>query len=305
MSHQNFQNSQDPNRYAIGVPANKVKKRLASIEGRIKRLPEFRSIRRQPTLENTGTIKGRLAALDEQRKLYISKLSNPDRRYEVTPVNLKERIAEYQHQSNQTHTRRSSRRTSNPYNVQPVDLRQRVANYQTQTARPIPKISLKNPAVTGMQPLRVATAERAKQLYNWQTLNEPRIKPNLDQTRHSNWKPPVSPYKGPYARFYTEEDRVVQERMAEVNNQSEMPPPVIPMVTQKRVSNWEARGKRRRNMESEQPALTVASPARAQELYNWTSLAPAGQSSGNKNASSQGARPKIAPLQGHAKFYTQ
>lgn len=310
MNQQNFQNLQNLNRHAIGVPENKVKKRLASIEGRIKRLPEIKTVRRLPTLENTGTIKDRLAALEEQRNQYISK-SNPARRFETAPVRLKERIAEYQHRSNQPSTRRTSRRISNPYNIQPVDLRQRVANYQSQTARPIPKINLKNPTVTNMQPLRVATAERAKQLYNWQTLNEPRSKPNLDQTRHSKWKPPVSPFKGPYARFYTEEDRIVQERMAEVNNQSEMPPPVIPMVTQKRVNDWEAatsrvkgRSVERRNMESGLPALTVASPARAKELYNWASLPPDGQSSRNKTVS-QGTRPKIVPIQGYAKFYKQ
>lgn len=309
MNHQNSHNSQNPNRYAIGVPVNKVKKRLASIEGRIKRLPEFKTIRRNPTLEHIETVKVRLAALDEQRKQYISKLSNPTYRNDITPVSLKERIAEYQHQSNQTNTRRTSRRTSNPYKVQPVDLRQRVANYQSQTARPIPKIQMKNPTVTGMQPLRVATAERAQQLYNWQTLNVPRSKPNLDQTRHSKWKPPVSPYKGPYARFYTEEDRVVQARMEEINNQSEMPPPVIPMVMQKRVGDWEAASARprrrsveRRNIESGVPALTVASPARAKELYNWASLPPDGQSS-RKKAASQGARPKTTPFKGHARFY--
>lgn len=312
MNHQNPHNSQNPNRYAIGVPVNKVKKRLASIEGRIKRLPEFKSDRRHPTLEKVaGTVKERLADLDEQRKQYITKLSNPAKRHDIAPVNLKERIAEYQQQSNRTNTRRTSRRTSNPYNVQPVDLRQRVANYQSQTAKHVPKINLKNPTVAGMQPLRLATPERAKELYNWQTLNVPRNTPNLDQTRHSNWKPPVSPFKGPHARFYTEEDRVAQERTAEVNNQSEMPPAVIPMVTKQRITDWEAamaRPKRRsierRNMQSTLPALTVASPARAKELYNWASLPPDAQTSRNVTAS-QGARPKIAPIQGYAKFYKQ
>lgn len=307
MNHQNIQSLQNYNRHAIGVPVNKVKKRLASIEERMKRLPEFRKVRRQPTLENTGTVKGRLAALDEQRKQYISKLSNPSKRNDITPVSLKERIAAYQQQSNQKDTRRNSRRTSNPYNIQPVDLRQRVANYQSQTARPIQKINLKNPTITGLPPLRVATTERARELYNWQTL--PRSKPNADQTRHSNWKPPVSPYKGPYARFYTEDDQIVQERMAEVNNQSEMPPRIIPMVMQKRVNDWEAsmarpkrRSVERRNIKSGLPALTVASPARAKELYNWTSLPPDEKSSRKKEAS-QNAHPKIAPKQGYAKFY--